>query len=258
MTLARQAIRPPMRRLIILVLALAIWEASYRLGLFDPVIVGSPSLVLAAAAKDGATFLLAFRVTAYEILLAAAIAWIGGMTTGAIVGAGRRRARVFSPIFSGLIALPLIVIYPVVVAWTGIGPISKIVYGAAAGFFPIALATVSGIRSIDFRYVDLARALGATRRQVVAQVMVRLALPAIVSGLRVGTSLVIISVVQSEMLSSVDGLGFWISYHRSLFNVGQVYLGIILVLIVAAAVNLAVSALERRFGRRPSLAQATP
>jgi ABC-type nitrate/sulfonate/bicarbonate transport system permease component len=60
------------------------------------------------------------------------------------------------------------------------------------------------------------------------------------------------------MLSSVDGLGFWISYHRSLFNVGQVYLGIILVLIAAAAVNLAVSALERRFGRRPSLAQATP
>jgi NitT/TauT family transport system permease protein len=74
----------------------------------------------------------------------------------------------------------------------------------------------------------------------------------------VGTSLVIISVVQSEMLSSVDGIGFLISYHRSLFNVGQVYLGIILVLVAAAAVNLAVSALERRFGARPSLAQAVP
>ena len=47
-----------------------------------------------------------------------------------------------------------------------------------------------------------------------------------------------------------------ISYHRSLFNVGQVYLGIILVLLVAAAGNFAVSALERRFGRRPSLLQA--
>jgi NitT/TauT family transport system permease protein len=246
------------RRLLILVLALGIWEAIFRLGAVNPVIVGSPSLVLAAALKDGATFLHAFQVTAYEMLVATAIAWTGGIATGALVGAGRRRARVFSPIFAGLIALPLIVLYPVVVAWTGIGPVSKIIYATAAGFFPIVLATVSGIRSIDFRYVELARALGATRFQVVSQVMLRLALPAIVSGLRVGTSLVIISVVQSEMLSSVDGIGFLISYHRSLFNVGQVYLGIILVLVAAAAVNLAVSALERRLGARPSLAQAVP
>jgi NitT/TauT family transport system permease protein len=159
-------------------------------------------------------------------------------------------------VFSALIALPLIVLYPVVVAWTGIGPISKVIYAGLAGFFPIALATVSGIRSIDLRYAELARALGATRRQIVIQVMLRLALPAVLSGLRVGLSLVIISVVQSEMLSSVDGLGFLISYHRSLFNVGQVYLGIMLVLLVAAAGNFAVSALERRFGRRPSLLQA--
>jgi ABC-type nitrate/sulfonate/bicarbonate transport system permease component len=83
-------------------------------------------------------------------------------------------------------------------------------------------------------------------------------LPAVVSGLRVGLSLVIISVVQSEMLSATDGLGFWISYHRSLFNVGQVYFGILLVLLMAAAGNFALSALERRFGRRPSVVQATP
>ncbi|TMJ24503.1 MAG: hypothetical protein E6G96_17465, partial [Alphaproteobacteria bacterium] len=67
-----------MRRLLTLVLVLTIWEGLYRWGLINPVIVGAPSLVLAAAAKDGWTFLLAFRVTAYEILLASAIAWSGG------------------------------------------------------------------------------------------------------------------------------------------------------------------------------------
>jgi NitT/TauT family transport system permease protein len=254
----RKYMRPHARRLLTLVLVLTVWEGLYRLGSINPVIVGAPSLVLAAAAKDGWTFLLAFRVTTYEILLASAIAWSGGIAAGAVVGAGRRRARVFSPIFSGLIALPLIVLYPVVVAWTGIGPISKIIYAAAAGLFPIALATVSGIRSIDFRYAELARALGATRLQILHQVMLRLALPGIVSGLRVGTSLVIISVVQSEMLSSVEGIGFLISYHRSLFNVGQVYLGIILVLVAAAMVNFAVSALEQYLGARPAALQAVP
>jgi NitT/TauT family transport system permease protein len=245
-----------MRRLLNLMLVLAAWEALARLGLLNPIIIGSPSLVFAAAVKDGPAFLSAFGITAYEMLFAAAMACVGGVAVGTVVGAHTRSSRVFSPVFSALIALPLIVLYPVVVAWTGIGPISKVIYAALAGFFPIALATVSGIRSIDLRYAELARALGATRRQIVTQVMLRLALPAVLSGLRVGLSLVIISVVQSEMLSSIDGLGFLISYHRSLFNVGQVYLGIMLVLLVAAAGNFAVSALERRFGRRPSLLQA--
>ncbi|HVY59822.1 MAG TPA: ABC transporter permease subunit [Xanthobacteraceae bacterium] len=246
------------RRLATVVLVLLVWEGLYRAGLLNPVVVGSPSLVYSAMVKDGATFLFAFRVTAYEILVASAIAWLGGVAIGVVVGANLRSSLVFSPIFSALIAVPLVVLYPVIVAWTGIGPVSKIIYGAAAGFFPIALAAVSGIRSIDLRYAEMARAMGATRLQILTQVLVRLALPAILSGLRIGTALVIISVIQSEMLSSVDGLGFWISYHRSLFNVGQVYFGIILVLATAAIVNLAVSALERRFGRRPGMQQAVP
>jgi ABC-type nitrate/sulfonate/bicarbonate transport system permease component len=149
------------------------------------------------------------------------------------------------------------VFYPVAITWLGIGAPSKIAYGSAAGFFPIALATLLGIQSIDPRYAEMARAIGASRTQILTLVEVRLALPAIVSGLRIGTSLAIISVVQGEMLTSTDGLGFLISYHRALFNVGQVYFGIVLVLVIAAVSNIALSALERRFGRARMLEQAT-
>jgi NitT/TauT family transport system permease protein len=248
-----------MRQLLIVMPVLAGWEALARLGLLNPVIIGSPSLVFAAAVKDGPAFLSAFGITAYEMLLAAAIACLGGVAVGAIVGASTRSSRVFSPVFSALIALPLIVLYPVVVAWTGIGPISKVIYSSTPPSpdssplrsrpCPASAPSIFAMRSLRERW-------GRRAGRSSPQVMLRLALPAVLSGLRVGLSLVIISVVQSEMLSSVAGLGFLISYHRSLFNVGQVYLGIMLVLLVAAAGNFAVSALERRFGRRPSLLQA--
>jgi ABC-type nitrate/sulfonate/bicarbonate transport system permease component len=91
----------------------------------------------------------------------------------------------------------------------------------------------------------LGRALGANWTQMLALVMSRLALPSIVSGLRVGTSLVIISVVQSEMLSSTSGIGFLISYHRSLFHAGHVYLGILLVVALAILANALLSRIER-------------
>jgi len=244
------------RRLAITLAVIAVWEAAFRAGLLNPLIFGSPSLIVAAAVKDGPAFLAAFQFTAVEIVAATAIAWGLGVACGVIAGAGPVRSLVFAPILSAVIAVPLVVFYPIAIAWLGIGAGSKIAYGAAAGFFPIALATVLGIRSIDPRFVDMARAVGASRSQILTQVMVRLALPAIVSGLRIGTSLTIISVVQGEMLTSTDGLGFLISYHRALFNVGHVYFGIVLVLVVAAVSNIALSALERRFGRARMLEQA--
>lgn len=246
------------RTLLVLVVLTAVWEAAFRAGLMNPLILGSPSLVAAAAAKDGATFLGAFQVTAYEMAVAVAIAWAGGIAAGLVIGATRFSGQLLAPILSAVIALPLVVLYPAFVAGLGIGPASKIAYGAAAGFFPVALSTLLGVRSIDLRYVTMARAMGAGPVQLMTRVIMRLAMPAIVSGLRVGTSIAIIAVVQSEMLSATDGIGFWISYHRTLFNVGHVYLGIILVLIVAACANWLLSRLERRTGRwRDSLVAGT-
>jgi NitT/TauT family transport system permease protein len=245
------------RRIAIALAVIAVWEVLFRIGLLNPLIFGSPSLVARAAVSDGGTFLAAFRVTAIEILAAVAIAWAGGAAFGVVVGIAPLPALVAAPLLSGVIALPLVVLYPVLVAELGIGLSSKIAYGAAAGFFPVALATLIGIRAVDGRFIEMSRAMGASRAQIVWQVELRLAVPAIVSGLRVGTSLAIISVVQSEMLAATDGLGFWISYHRSLFNVGQVYLGILLVLVTAAVSNVALSSLERRLGQWRVLEQAS-
>jgi NitT/TauT family transport system permease protein/taurine transport system permease protein len=245
------------RRLMIALAVIALWELAYRLGAIDPLIFGAPSLIVAAAVKDGPAFLAALRFTASEILIASAVAWCCGVGCGVLAGAGITRSLVFAPILSAAIAVPLVVFYPVAIAWLGIGASSKIAYGSLAGFFPIALATLLGIRSIDPRYTVMARAIGANHAQILTQVKMRLALPAIVSGLRIGTSLVIISVVQGEMLTSTNGLGFLISYHRALFNIGHVYFGIVLVLVIAAVSNIALSGLERRFGRARMLEQAT-
>jgi len=244
------------KRLAIALAAIALWEVAYRVGLLNPLIFGAPSLIAGAAIKDGAAFGEALRFTVGEILIATALAWCCGVAFGVLAGAGAARSLVAAPILSAAIAVPLVVFYPVAIAWLGIGALSKIAYAAAAGFFPIALATLLGIRSIDARYSEMARSVGASRTQILTQVEMRLALPAIVSGLRIGTSLAIISVVQGEMLTSTDGLGFLISYHRALFNVGHVYFGIALVIVIAAVSNIALSALERRFGRVRMLEQA--
>lgn len=226
-----------------------IWELTYRGGLLNPIIFGSPSLAIEAAIKDGDKFWKAFQVTANEMIVAVGISWVGGVFLGILIGASRFTAIFFAPLLSAMIALPLIILYPAFVAGLGIGPLSKIVYGAMNGIFPVILATALGVVSVDRQYLTMARSLGASRLQLITQVTARLAAPTIVSGLRVGMSLAIIGVITSEMLASVDGVGFWISYHRTLFNVGHVYLGIILMLIVAVAANWVLKQIEDRLGR---------
>jgi NitT/TauT family transport system permease protein/taurine transport system permease protein len=134
-----------------------------------------------------------------------------------------------------------------IIAWIGLGPNSKVVFGVLSGIFPIALNTLVGVRGIETGYARMAQAMGASRMQIMFQVLAPLALPAIVSGLRLGTALIIIAVVLSEMLGSTDGIGFWISYHRSLFNTGQVYLGIFLAVSIAGLSNALLLAIERRY-----------
>jgi NitT/TauT family transport system permease protein/taurine transport system permease protein len=239
-----------LRRLGLAVVFLALWEAAFRLGLLSPIIFGSPSLIVRAAAQDGWTFLLAFRVTVFEIAMAILTAWTLGIAFGVVAGSLPTLARISAPLLSALIAVPLVVLYPILIAWLGLGPASKVVFGVVSGIFPIALNTMVGVQGIDRGYATMAAAMGANRRQVMFLVMAPLALPAIISGLRLGTALIVIGVVLSEMLGSTDGIGFWISYHRALFNTGQVYLGILLALLVAGLANAALSLVERLYGGR--------
>jgi hypothetical protein len=62
--------RATARIVVLLALFLGIWEAAFRLGLMSPIIFASPSLIAEAAAKDGWTFMLAFRITIFEITMA--------------------------------------------------------------------------------------------------------------------------------------------------------------------------------------------
>jgi NitT/TauT family transport system permease protein/taurine transport system permease protein len=243
------------RTFLIVLTALAAWELVVRLGLISAIILAGPSDIVLAAAKDGMLFMRALAITLIEIAAAMLIAWTLGIGLGILIGSSQTLAAGAAPVFSSIFAIPLIILYPLLMAWLGIGALSKIVFGALSGFFPIALNTIDGVRAVERRYLMFARSVGATPLQTHARIVFPLALPSIVSGLRVGTGLVVIGVVVTEMLASLGGLGFLISYHRTLFDTGHVYFGMLLALLVAVAVNVALTRLDRRIGASPTRAQ---
>lgn len=241
--------KPSLIRYTILLALVALWFLVTTMEWVKPIQLPPPSGLWAAWQADGSRFLDAFALTVAEIAVAILIAWPLGIAVGAVFGTLRGLSAAASAVLGSLFAVPAIILYPLFIAWVGMGPESKVLFGVIAGFFPIALNTLSGVRQVDQSYVTMARAMGASRLQVFYRVVLRLALPSVISGLRIGTALIMISVVVSEMLASFGGLGYMIAYHRTMFDTGHVYLGILMALLTVLTVNRLLSMLESHFSK---------
>lgn len=231
------------------VVLLAIWEGICRAGWVSPILLAPPSRIGAAAISEGPQFLVGLRVTVTEIVVAAVVASALGICVGLMAGFIRPVGHAIGPLLSAFFAVPHIVWYPLFLVWFGIGTSSKVAYGIFGGFFPVALTTMEAVRHLDRQYVTLGRSFGAGQVRLMRSILVPLAFPGVMSGLRLGVSLVVISIIVAEMLSSLGGVGYLISYYRTTFATGPVYLGIALALACAGSANVILSRIERRFGR---------
>jgi len=226
---------------------LGLWEAVRRFDLVGPLLLASPTEIVDAFVKSWFDYVIALRLTAIEIAVALALAWTLGIGAGTIAGLRPFLNATTGPLLSSLFAVPLISWYPLFMVWFGIGITSKIAYAVVSGFFPIAINTMNGIAAVDHQYFLLGRAIGCSRRQLIFGILLPMAMPSIVSGLRIGTALIVIGVIVAEMLGSFGGIGYLISYYRSIYATAHVYLGILVALIFALVANWLLSLLERRF-----------
>jgi len=233
--------------LLVIALLLGVWEGLRRLDLVSNLLLASPTEIAAAAVGSGGEFVAALAVTLPTILISMVVTAAFGVATGLVLGLKPVLTESFAPILSSLFAIPVVVWYPMFIVWFGIGVESKIAFAFVSGFFPIALSTLNGVQSIDRRHLDAARSFGAGRVQLFARVLVPLAMPVILAGLRIGLGLVAIAVVVGELVAADKGVGFLISFHRTVFETGEVYLGISIVLACIAVINLGFGLIEKRF-----------
>ena len=195
--------------------------------------------------------------TISAMLIALAATWVIGIAVGFLIGMSRSLVFLTRPL-SMLYAVPFVIVYPLLSVWLGPGQLTKIVFAVGYGLIPVILTTASGVRSVDDRLVRAAISMGATRATLVRKVLLPASLPVVMSGLRLGGGLVIIAVIVAEMLASTSGgIGTLITAYRVSLNAGAVYFCILIVLIIALAMDQSLSALERWVRRGDGTASPT-
>jgi ABC-type nitrate/sulfonate/bicarbonate transport system permease component len=229
-------------RLGVLLGLLALWEfwAASR----DPLLYVPPSRVWPAlrrvlALEAYPTLVAHFGVTVFEVLVAYALAVGLGLFLGFLLGLPRHVGEIYEPLLAALYAIPSVVWYPSLMLFFGLGPASKIAFGVLLGFFPIVLAVLAGIRSVDPQLLTVARGFGAGPGTCFVKVILPAITATLLAGLRAGLALCVVGVLVGEILGARRGLGYLINYAYGLFKtpdyVALALLALVLVLVVDGA-----------------------
>ena len=229
------------------VLILMLWEALVRSGLLDARFFPAPSTVLVeleALLASGALL----RDTGWTVSRVA-VGFVLGAVPGVLLGLAMGLSPVLRaflrPAVGALYPIPKVALFPLVMLVFGLGETSKWVIVAVAVFFQVLLSTLSGVVNIEPIYLDVARNFGAGRWQAVRRVALPAALPFIFTGCQLGLGMALIVVVIAEQVGTKAGLGYLIWRSWQVFEVPDMYAGLLVIAVLGYLVQLGMGRLER-------------
>jgi taurine transport system permease protein len=247
----RGAVLVPAISVATVLAALGLWVAATRAGWVKPLFLPPPEAVLAAfgqawtGAIDGAPLGIHVRDSLLRVLGAFGLAVLVGIPTGLAMGTSRIARGVLDPPIEFYRPLPPLAYLPLMIIWFGIGELSKVLLIFLACFAPVALATRAGVRSASTDQINAARALGASRWQVLRHVVFPAALPEILIGLRIGMGVGWTTLVAAEMVAAQAGLGQLVLNASNFLRTDVVLMGILVIGLFAALFEFAMRFLER-------------
>jgi taurine transport system permease protein len=259
--------------LVTIATILVAWWLITHLGLVKPLFVPSPELVIAKFAKIACTshyfeqlqVLLGMRAevqsecegfsehalhehtlwSLYRVFSSFFLAVITAVPIGVAMGMSRVARGVFDPPIEFYRPIPPLAYLPLTIIWFGIGDFSKIFLIYLACFAPIAISARAGVRSVSVEQIHAAYSMGATRQQVIWQVVIKGALPEILTGMRVAIAFGWTTLVAAEMVAAKAGLGVMVLNAARFLATDIVFLGIIVIGLIAFAFDLMMRAIER-------------
>jgi NitT/TauT family transport system permease protein len=239
-------------QVVVLVLVFGGWQLFTSLKIVDPFFFGQPSGIVRTAwqwvqhGTNQGSIWLQIYTTMEEAIFGFLIGVAAGIVVGVLLGQFRFLSEVLSPYIKAVNALPRIVLGALFVIVLGLGISSKIVLAAFLVFFVVFFNAYQGVREVDGNLVNNARVLGASRMQVIRNVVLPSAMTWIIASLHVAFGFAVIGAIVGEVLGAQHGLGVLITDSQNNFNTDGIFAGMIIIGLIALVAEWLISLLERR------------
>lgn len=231
---------------------LALWWLVTAAEWIEPLFLPSPEAVLGKAwvlLTQGymeSTLWQHLGASLSRIGLALGAAILTAIPIGIAIGHNRIARGILDPLIEFYRPIPPLAYLPLIVIWCGIGELSKVLLIYLAIFAPIAIATATGVRTVDPAKLRAAQSLGASKAQLIRHVILPSALPDILTGVRIGLGVGWSTLVAAELIAATSGLGFMVQSAAQFLVTDVVVLGILLIALIAFALEMGLRALQRK------------
>lgn len=224
--------RAALRRAAAPIGVVILWLIGSSAGWIDPSVLPGP-----AALADGFSRLLFqdgllthLGVSLSRALVGGAIGAGVGLLLGLLAGLSRLGEEAFDSLLQMLRTIPFLALAPLFIVWFGIGETPKILLIAMATCFPMYLNVYAGVRNVDRKVIEAMHSFGLRGARLVREVIIPLAMPNILTGLRFSLGVSVLVLIAAEQINSSQGLGY-------LLNTAQLYqqVDVILICIVIYA-----------------------
>ncbi len=229
------------------VLALiAAWEllARWVHGLLFPTF--TETVAAAARILPSPQFWSALWVSHQALAIGFAVAGAAGIAAGLIMGRWPAADAFIDPYLAILLVTPMSALIPIVILALGLKLLARAVVVVLFAVAVVAVNTRTGVRTLQAGWLEMARSFGASERRLWWTIVLPGALPAIMTGLRLGLGRAFTGMIAVELLLVAVGVGRLILEYQGAFESGAVYAVILFLVVEAVALLRLLRYFERR------------
>lgn len=182
-------------------------------------------------------------VSLLRVLKGYLIAAVAGVLLGTLMGMSKHVKNIVQPTLTTIRQIPIMAWIPLLILWCGIGEASKVVVIVLAAIFPIVVNTESGISQTPASFIEVAKLYKLGKLKTFLRVYLPHALPQIQTGLKLGLGVSWMAVVAAELIASTSGIGYKMSYARTLMQSDVLIVAMIVVGIVGVLIDKVITIL---------------
>ena len=228
-------------------LPLVALEVLCRERIIPPLTLPAPSLIAMGLWEILAhgTFGAAILKTLSNVALAIVLAVVVGTAAGAILHRARALRALLEPLFSTYYAIPIYAFYPLFIVVFGLGDAPQVTIGFMLAVVSMIVSTLAGLDSVPPVLGKTARVLQLGPVESVRRITLPYATPYLFTGVKLAVAYAFIGVIGAEFIMSNTGLGYEIRFAYDNLDNDVMYPLILLILLIAVAVNLSLDHWER-------------
>lgn len=214
----------------------------------SPAILPSPGEVISAIPnllfeRDLGKSILA---TMSRVLMGFSLALVIGIPLGVLAGSWRVLDAFLKPIVIPMSNVPVAALIPLTILWFGIGESQKVMFIFVAALPFVFSTAAASILAVPDRYVDTARTLGASDRQIVMKVLLPTAMPEMYRGLRGLFGLSFGYIMLAELINAPHGLGAMLNISQRRGLTEHIFLILAIIGLIAWAIDHGLEFVERK------------